>query len=56
MLPWATARRPLRGIGGWVPLLDDQDAARAHARGTFPAVSRALQLVADIYAWHAGLS
>jgi Ser/Thr protein kinase RdoA (MazF antagonist) len=54
-LPWAIARQPLWGIGGWVAVLDDQDAARAHARATFPAIQRALQLVADIPAWHAGL-
>jgi len=54
-LPWAIARQPLWGIGGWVVVLDDQDTARAHARATFPAIQRALQLAADIPAWHAGL-
>jgi hypothetical protein len=44
------------GIGGWVALLDNQDTAQAHARATFPAVRRALQLVTDIDVWHAGLS
>ena len=47
-LPWAIARQPLWGIGGWVAVLDDQDAARAHARATAPAIGRALQLVTDI--------
>lgn len=55
-LPWAIARQPLWGIGGWVALLDDQDTARAHARATFPAIQRALELITDIPAWHAGLS
>jgi Ser/Thr protein kinase RdoA (MazF antagonist) len=55
-LPWAIARQPLWGIGGWVALLDDQDTARAHARATFPALQRALQLVADIASWQATLS
>jgi Ser/Thr protein kinase RdoA (MazF antagonist) len=55
-LPWAIARQPLWGIGGWVALLDDQDTARTHARATFPAIERALQLVADIPAWHTGLT
>jgi len=55
-LPWAIARQPLWGIGGWVALLDDQDTARDHARATFPAIERALQLVADIPAWHTGLT
>ena len=55
-LPWAIARQPLWGIGGWVVVLDDHDTARAHARATFPAIGRALQLVADIPTWQAGLS
>ena len=55
-LPWAIARQPLWSIGGWVALLDDQDTARAHACATFPAIDRALQLVADIPAWHTGLT
>jgi Ser/Thr protein kinase RdoA (MazF antagonist) len=54
-LPWAIARQPLWGIGGWVAMLDDQRTARAHARATFPAIVRALELVADIPAWQAGL-
>jgi Ser/Thr protein kinase RdoA (MazF antagonist) len=56
VLPWAIARQPLWGIGGWVAVLDDQDTARAHAHATFPAIRRALQLVADVHSWHAGLS
>ncbi|HEY5990831.1 MAG TPA: phosphotransferase [Streptosporangiaceae bacterium] len=55
-LPWAIARQPLWGIGGWVAVLDDQGTARAHARATFPAISRALQLVTDIGSWQARLS
>jgi hypothetical protein len=55
-LPWAIARQPLWGIGGWVAVLDDQDTARDHARATFPAIQRALQLVSDIGSWQAGLS
>jgi len=54
-LPWAIARQPLWGIGGWVVVLDDERTARAHARATFPAVGRALDLVAGIAAWQAGL-
>ncbi len=37
-LPWAIARQPLWGIGGWVAVLDAPDTAWAHARATFPAV------------------
>ena len=55
-LPWAIARQPLWGIGGWVATLDDEHAARAHARATFPAIGRALQLITDIQAWQDGLS
>ena len=54
-LPWAIARQPLWGIGGWVAVLDDERTARAHARATFPAVGRALDVVAGIAAWQAGL-
>jgi homoserine kinase type II len=54
-LPWAIARQPLWGIGVWVALLDDQDTARAHARATFPAIQRALQLVTDIRFWQTRL-
>ena len=54
-LPWAIARQPLWGIGGWVVMLDDQRAARAHALATFPAIGRALDLVAGISAWQAEL-
>jgi hypothetical protein len=38
-LPWAIARQPLWGIGGWVAVLDDQNTARAHARATSPPSS-----------------
>jgi hypothetical protein len=55
-LPWRIARQRLWGIGGWVAQLDDQDTARAHARSRFPAIACALQLIAGIPAWHAGLS
>jgi Ser/Thr protein kinase RdoA (MazF antagonist) len=55
-LPWAVARQPLWGIGGWVAVLDDEHSARAHARATFPAIMRALQLVTDIDTWQAGLT
>ena len=50
-LPWAIARQPLWGIGGWVAALDDQDTARAHARATSPAIGRAPKLVTDFCAW-----
>jgi Ser/Thr protein kinase RdoA (MazF antagonist) len=55
-LPWAVARQPLWGIGGWVAMLDDERTARAHARATFHAIGRALQLITDIQHWRDGLS
>lgn len=55
-LPWAIARQPLWGVGGWVAVLDDQRAARAHAHATFPAIGRALQLITDIGSWQAELT
>jgi Ser/Thr protein kinase RdoA (MazF antagonist) len=55
-LPWAIARQPLWGVGGWVTLLDDEHTARAHARATSPAIRRALQLITDIQAWQTRLT
>ena len=55
-LPWAIARQPLWGIGGWVAVLDDKHTARAYARATLPAIARALQLITDIQAWRTGLT
>jgi hypothetical protein len=56
MLPWAIAPAATVGHQRLVALLDDERTARAHARATFPAIQRALQLVADIQAWQQGLS
>jgi len=44
------------GIGGWVAALDDPGSAQAHARATFPAIGRALDLVTGIGRWQAGLT
>jgi hypothetical protein len=46
----------LWGIGGWVAVLDDQNTARAHARATFPAIQRGLQLIVGIGSRQAGSS
>jgi hypothetical protein len=43
------------GIGGWVAVLDDQDTARAMP-AHLPRHRPRLQLIANIPAWHAGLS
>jgi Ser/Thr protein kinase RdoA (MazF antagonist) len=50
-LPWAMARQPLWGIGGWVASLDDGQAARDHAAGMVAEVERALQIVRAIDRW-----
>lgn len=50
-LPWAMARQPLWGIGGWVASLDDAQAARRHAAGMFDDVARALRIVRAIDRW-----
>ena len=50
-LPWAMARQPLWGIGGWVASLDDAQAARVHAAGMGADVERALQIVRAIDRW-----
>jgi Ser/Thr protein kinase RdoA (MazF antagonist) len=50
-LPWALARQPLWGIGGWVVTLDDPAHARRHAVETACDVDRALQVVAEVDRW-----
>lgn len=55
-LPWAIARQPLWGMGGWVPSLDDEDAAKHHANDTAGDVRRALKIVEDIDAWVTGFA
>ena len=35
-------------------MLDDQDTPQMDACATFPAIGRALQLIANIPAWHVG--
>ena len=50
-LPWAMARQPLWGIGGWVASLDDVQAARNHAAGMVADVERALQIIRMLDRW-----
>ncbi len=50
-LPWAMARQPLWGIGGWVAALDDAEAARGHAAGMSADVARALRVVGEVGRW-----
>lgn len=55
-LPWAFARQPLWGIGGWVVRLAEEEHARRHANETARDVVRALQVVDEVDRWVAGFS
>ncbi len=55
-LPWALARQPLWGIGGWVATLDDAAHARRHAAATAVDVERALQVVSAVDRWVAAFA
>jgi Ser/Thr protein kinase RdoA (MazF antagonist) len=55
-LPWAMARQPLWGIGGWVASLDDAIAARHHAAGMVGDVAGALHAVRAIDRWRQALA
>ncbi len=50
-LPLAIARQPLWSLGGWVALLDDEGAARAHAAGTSADVKWALGVMNEVARW-----
>jgi homoserine kinase type II len=52
-LPLAIARQPLWSIAVWVALLDDEEAARRHAAGTFSEVAWALDVVREVERWQA---
>lgn len=55
-LPWAFARQPLWGIGGWVARLEDEEHARHHANATTKDVARALLVIDEIDQWVAGFA
>jgi Ser/Thr protein kinase RdoA (MazF antagonist) len=55
-LPLAIARQPLWSIAVWVALLDDEAAARRHARVTLPEVQWALGVVREIGRWQAAFA
>jgi homoserine kinase type II len=55
-LPWAVARQPLWGIGGWVRLLDDEATARRHAAGVTPGMEWALAVTQDVERWRAAFA
>jgi Ser/Thr protein kinase RdoA (MazF antagonist) len=50
-LPLAIARQPLWSIGGWIALLDDEEAARRHAAGMLDEVEFALRIVRELDKW-----
>lgn len=50
-LPLAIARQPLWSVGVWTALLDDEQAARAHANGMLAQMDRALDIVRDPGRW-----
>jgi homoserine kinase type II len=55
-LPLAIARQPLWSIGGWVALLDDEQAARRHAQGMAAEVQWALGIVSEVERWQAAFT
>lgn len=50
-LPIAMARQPLWSIGGWIALLDDEEAAQRHAANMLDEVHWALNIVKDLNRW-----
>lgn len=52
-LPLAMARQPLWSIGGWIALLDDEEAARRHAAAMLGEVEWALRIVRELDRWQA---
>ncbi|XEC97483.1 phosphotransferase [Paenibacillus tarimensis] len=55
-LPLAIARQPLWSIGGWIALLDDEEAARRHAAGMLGEVVWALRIVRELGSWQAAFT
>jgi homoserine kinase type II len=55
-LPLAMARQPLWSIGGWIALLDDEEAARRHAAGMLGEVEWALRIASELDKWQAAFS
>jgi Ser/Thr protein kinase RdoA (MazF antagonist) len=55
-LPLAMARQPLWSMGGWIALLDDEEAARRHAAGMLGDVEWALRIIRELDRWQAAFS
>jgi Ser/Thr protein kinase RdoA (MazF antagonist) len=55
-LPLALARQPLWSIGGWIALLDEEEAARRHAATMLGEVEWALRIVGELDKWQAAFT
>ncbi|WP_308635783.1 phosphotransferase enzyme family protein [Paenibacillus silvisoli] len=55
-IPLAMARQPLWSMGGWIALLDDEEAARRHAAGMLGDVEWALRIIRELDRWQAAFS
>ena len=55
-MPIALARQPLWSVGGWIADLDDEGAAREHARGLLPEVEFALKIMDALPGWQATMA
>jgi Ser/Thr protein kinase RdoA (MazF antagonist) len=55
-LPLAIARQPLWSIGGWIALLDDEEAAQRHAAAMLGEVEWALRIVRELDRWQAAFT
>ncbi|MFC5649504.1 phosphotransferase enzyme family protein [Paenibacillus solisilvae] len=55
-LPFAMARQPLWSIGGWIALLDDEEAALRHAASMLAEVEWALRIVRELDRWQAAFT
>jgi homoserine kinase type II len=55
-LPVAIARQPLWSVGGWIADLDDDGAARQHARGMLENFEFALEIMRSLPRWQEALA
>jgi Ser/Thr protein kinase RdoA (MazF antagonist) len=55
-IPLAIARQPLWSIGGWIALLDDEEAAQRHAEGMLNEVEWALRILSELEMWQAAFT
>lgn len=55
-LPLAMARQPLWSMGGWIALLDDEEAARRHASSMLREIEWALNILREVERWQSAFS